>query len=124
MDQLANTVRSSSVCSMGMPLKGMMSTSTSHAILTSLLLAVLVHSGECFSSGAPSSACTTLSPDLTLHGAPPAVSSVPYSIDLSAFDVGGGVLEYIPGNSYSSKSTCVLHDGVILLYTWGTACRK
>lgn len=81
-----------------------MSPSASQAILTSLLLVVLSHFGECFSSGAPSAACGTLSPDPASHGAQPQGSLVPYSIDLSVFDVGGGVFEYIPGNTYTSKS--------------------
>ncbi|XP_064401973.1 uncharacterized protein LOC135347821 isoform X2 [Halichondria panicea] len=72
--------------------------------LVKLLCAVavllsIIYQVDCFSSGAPGAACSSLSPDPTRHGAPPNTNSVPYNIDVSAFDVGGSLF-YEPGNTY------------------------
>jgi hypothetical protein len=74
------------------------------AALLLLITASYLDQSEGFSSGAPSEACSTLSPNPFDHGAPPQTSEVPYEVDLSAFDDGGGTLSYVPGQSVIS--TC------------------
>ncbi len=72
------------------------------------VLSSIIYQVDCLSSGAPPGACSSLSPDPTRHGAQPNNNSVPYTIDLSAFDVGGGSLRYEPGNTYQSKFCYVI----------------
>ena len=90
--------------------------------LVKLLCAVavllsIIYQVDCFSSGAPGAACSSLSPDPTRHGAPPNTNSVPYNIDVSAFDVGGSLF-YEPGNTYQSKcaAACVIQYCYIDVY--------
>ena len=63
-----------------------------------LLLGVPVTEVMGFSSGAPSGACSTISPDPTRHGANPQTSAVPYTVNISSLANG-----YVPGQSYTSK---------------------
>ena len=63
-----------------------------------LLLGVPVTVVMGFSSGAPSGACTTISPDPARHGAPPQTVDFPYYVNISSLDNG-----YVPGQSYPSK---------------------
>ena len=56
-----------------------------------------------FSSGAPSGACSTLSPDPSRHLGQPQSSPVPYNIDLAVFDDGNGSFSYQPGMSYQRE---------------------
>ena len=67
-----------------------------------LIVAVNLDQSKCFPSGAPSTACSTLSPDPLFHGAQPQTSAVPYEVDLSAFDDGTGALSYVPGQTFAS----------------------
>ncbi len=67
------------------------------------ILYSIIYRVECRSSGAPSEACATLSPNPTAHGAQPNTGPVPYIIDLSDFDEGDNVLEYQPGATYQSN---------------------
>ena len=53
-----------------------------------------------FSTGAPREACTTATPN---HPATPQNITNPYSIDLSAFDDGGGGFTYLPGKTYQCE---------------------
>ena len=55
---------------------------------------------ESFSGGAPSAACSTISPDPAEHRAQPQSSPVPYNIDISQLSDAGG---YTPGQTYSCK---------------------
>ncbi len=77
--------------------------------LLGLLLNILLYSSfngyvvTGFPDGAPAAACTTLSPDPVLHGAPPQTSIPPYEIDLSPFSDGNGGFEYVPGIFYPCK---------------------
>ena len=80
----------------------MMTSSPKFQLVVSLLASLLVGKVGALPTGAPQAACGTLSPNPIEHGALPSTSPLPYSIDLSAFDVGGGVLQYTPGNSYQS----------------------
>ena len=50
------------------------------------------------SDGAPPSACNTISPDPTSHGADPQTTAVPYYVNISSLGYG-----YVPGESYLSK---------------------
>ncbi len=68
----------------------------------------IVHLAESFPSGAPMSACDTLAPNPFSHGAPPNTDPIPYSIDLSDFDEGDGVLGYQPGTTYQSTLPLIL----------------
>ncbi len=82
------------------------------------VLSSIIYQVDCFSSGAPGAACSSLSPDPTRHGAPPNSNSVPYNIDVSAFDVGGSLF-YEPGNTYQSKcaAACVIQYCYIAVYS-------
>ncbi len=74
--------------------------------LTVILLLLLYASSPLevngFPSGASPAACSSLSPQ-TGHGSPPqAIETLPYTLDLSSLNTSG-VLEYVPGTTYSSK---------------------
>lgn len=64
--------------------------------------ALLQQQVSALSSGAPSTACNTLSPDPGAHGAQPRTSDVPYGIDLSQF-CSNGTYSYYPGQTYTRK---------------------
>ena len=58
-----------------------------------------------FPSGAPTSACSSLTPDATSHGASPQTTDVPYMLNLSVlFDQSLQRLAYTPNFTYNSKS--------------------
>ena len=61
-----------------------------------LLLGVIVTAVVGFPSGAPSSACSTISPNHA--GTTPQTSAVPYTVNISSLTNG-----YVPGQSYTSK---------------------
>jgi len=63
-----------------------------------LLLGVPVTVVMGFSSGAPSGACSTISPDPSQHGANPSTDPFPYNFNFSSLANG-----YVPGQSYASK---------------------
>ena len=65
-----------------------------------LLQASVYQQTSALSVGAPLTACTTLSPDPTAHGAQPQTSTVPYIIDLAQF-CNGGTYSYTPGQTYT-----------------------
>ena len=59
----------------------------------------------CFPSGAPQTACQTLAPDATSHGATPQVTDIPYALNLSAFyDQATGEMVYTPDAVYNGKT--------------------
>ncbi|CAI8006863.1 Putative defense protein 3, partial [Geodia barretti] len=65
---------------------------------TFLLLLLLGGSARAFSSGAPSNACISLTPD---HGGFPQPPPSPYTVDLSVFNMyGDGNNYYLPGQTY------------------------
>ena len=71
---------------------------------TFLLLLLLGGSARAFSSGAPSNACITLTPD---HGGFPQPPPSPYTVDLSVFNMyGDGNNYYLPGQTYQCKPMC------------------
>ena len=71
---------------------------------TFLLLLLLGGSARAFSSGAPSNACISLTPD---HGGFPQPPPSPYTVDLSVFNMyGDGNNYYLPGQTYQCKQ-CV-----------------
>ena len=58
-----------------------------------------------FPSGAPQTACQTLAPDTTSHGAIPQVTDIPYVLNLSAFyDQATGEMAYTPDTVYNGKT--------------------
>ena len=61
-----------------------------------LLLAVAVTAVVGMSGGAPSSACSEITPSHYPHAA--STSSVPYNVNISNLDDG-----YIPGQAYTSE---------------------
>ena len=66
-----------------------------------ITITCLVNLVESFSSGAPSGACGTLSPNPTRHGADPQTTPVPYEVDLSALRNGNtDTYCYIPEETY------------------------
>ena len=74
--------------------------------LTLLLISIAqVDHTEGFSSGAPSTACSTLLPDPGSHssGPQPDITN-PYVVDLTALDdgTGQGTYSYVPGQTYQS----------------------
>ena len=74
-------------------------------LLVAAVLAVLYAGGvESLPTGAPTGACTTLTPLLNPrgHADPPQTTTVPYWIDLSRFN-NSGKWEYTPGETYTCK---------------------
>ena len=64
-----------------------------------LLLGVSVTAVVGYPSGAPTQACTTITPD---HNVSTATGSVPYIVNISSLDNG-----YVPGQNYTSEyCTC------------------
>ena len=63
-----------------------------------LLLGIPVTVVMGLSSGAPESACSTISPDPNRHNADPQTSEFPYYVNMSSLANG-----YVPGRSYPSK---------------------
>ena len=61
-----------------------------------LLLGVSVTAVVGLPGGAPTSACSTITPS---HGGSTATGSVPYSVNISSLDGG-----YIPGQNYTSEN--------------------
>ena len=62
-----------------------------------------------FPSGAPQTACQTLAPDATSHGATPQVTDIPYVLNLSVFyDQTTDQLVYTPDIVYNGK----IHPGL------------
>ncbi len=74
------------------------------ALLSFLVAGNLRNVADGFSSGAPSQACSTLTPDPGGHQAAPQAGVPPYEVDLSALDDGNSGFEYEPGATY----TCML----------------
>ena len=75
-----------------------------HCLTLLLLLSIAATPTYSFSSGAPQSACSSLTPDATRHGANPQVTDIPYLLNLSAlFDQSLGRLAYTPNMTYNSK---------------------
>ena len=70
-----------------------------------LLISVLwISNVSSHSSGAPAEACSTLSPDQSVHGAPPQTTDVPYTLNLSAlYNPTIDRMVYIPDTVYNSK---------------------
>ena len=59
---------------------------------------------NCYSSGAPSESCDTLSPNSSYHGELEQMSSVPFEIDTSVFkNPFTNELHYSPNSTYWSK---------------------
>ena len=57
-------------------------------------------------SGAPAEACSTLSPNQSVHGAPPQTTDVPYILNLSAlYNATTDRIVYMPNSVYNSKIT-------------------
>ena len=57
-----------------------------------------------FPSGAPQTACQTLAPDATSHGAQPQVTDIPYVLNLSAFyGQATDQMVYTPDTVYNGK---------------------
>ena len=72
--------------------------------MISILLLLLMFGGSVnsYPSGAPSQACSSLTPN---HGGSPQSSPLPYTLDLSGFDLyGDGNFYYEPGNIYQCKA--------------------
>ena len=58
--------------------------------------------------GAPPPACATLTPSPSAH-MQPQTKNIPYSIDLSPFNING-TLAYIPGNTYTRKKLTLVYN--------------
>ena len=79
-----------------------------HYLALALLLISTATPTFSFSSGAPRSACETLAPNATQHGADPQTTEIPYVLNLSAFfDPALGRMAYTPSTVYDST---FLHD--------------
>ena len=77
-----------------------------------ILLLLFGESTQAYQTGAPSTACSTLTPN---HGAPPQSSTSPYSLDLSSFLLGSdGNYYYEPGNTYQCKKPFPLNNYIVL----------
>lgn len=83
------------------------------------LIAIKLNVVECFSTGPPAAACTTLSPNPTPHGGPPQTTPVPYEVNISALADPNGGYSYEPGVTYMCKcmaySCLAIIESVLLL---------
>ena len=73
------------------------------------LLSMLAVEG--FPGGAPSDACSTLSPSSPDHGAEPQTTPPPYQVDLRRLPDADGNYSYLPGTTYIirlSMITCTI----------------
>ena len=71
-----------------------------------LLLAFTITPVLSFPTGAPSSACSTFTPD---HGVSAQANDAPYEIDISVFETLNLDYGYVPGLTYPSKySMCTV----------------
>jgi hypothetical protein len=73
-----------------------------------VLLSKILSYSEGFGIGAPSEACSTLSPSSVDHGADPQSTPPPYEIDLARLPSENGDYSYTPGETYSIARECVL----------------
>lgn len=74
-----------------------------HYLALTLLLITNATPTLSFSSGAPQSACETLTPDTTRHGAAPQTTDIPYVLNLSAlYDPTLNQMVYTPNAIYKS----------------------
>lgn len=71
------------------------------AVLVLLVGAAYWSGVECFSSGAPEGACSTLAPLEIAHLGSAQSSQVPYEVNLTSLDAGNGGFAYMPGVAYS-----------------------
>ena len=86
---------------------------------------------EGLSGGAPSGACDTLSPNPmpAAHGADPQTSTVPYSIDISAF-MENGTFTYYPGQTYTCEyisdvvGAIIVHACIIIVFSMHVAVAR
>ena len=79
----------------------------------SLLLIFIIPPSLSFPSGAPETACQTLTPDTTSHGAQPQATNIPYVLNLSAFyDQATDLMVYTPGRVYNSKCVVQQHKNI------------
>ena len=70
-----------------------------------------------FPSGAPQTACQTLAPDATSHGATPQATETPYALNLSAFyDQTTDQMVYTPDIVYNGKIHHMLEKVDKLMY--------
>ena len=77
----------------------------------SLLLISIIPPSLSFPSGAPQTACQTLAPDATSHGAQPQATDIPYVLNLSAlYDQAADQMVYTPDIVYNSK--CIVLPAV------------
>ena len=72
-----------------------------------LLLSVAVTAVVGYSSGAPESTCSTITP---LHGSSTATGLVPFNVDISSLDGG-----YIPGQTYTSEYIIILLGNICVV---------
>ena len=75
-----------------------------HYLALALLLLSTIPPTLSFPTGAPQTACQSLSPDAAQHGAPPQTTDVPYVLNLSAlYDPTIDRMVYTPDTVYNSK---------------------
>ena len=85
-----------------------------------LLLISIIAPTLSFPSGAPETACQTLTPNTTSHGAQPQATNIPYVLNLSAlYDQATDQMVYTPDRVYNSKCVVQQHKKT---YTSTTAC--
>lgn len=73
-----------------------------HYLVLTLLLITNVTPTFSFPFGAPQSACETLAPNATQHGAQPKTSDIPYLLNLSAlYDQILSLMVYTPNSIYN-----------------------
>jgi hypothetical protein len=71
-----------------------------------VVLSKILSYSEGFGSGAPSEACSTLSPSSDGHGADPQSTPPPYEIVLARLPSENGKHSYTPGETYSIPCEC------------------
>ena len=85
-----------------------------HYLALTLLLITNATPTFSFPSGAPRSACETLAPNATEHGASPQTSDIPYVLNLSAlFDPALGRMAYTSNAIYNSMLTYYLYTSFV-----------
>ena len=90
------------------------------AAVIAFLLVTLIPSALSYSTGAPTAACSTLTPN---HGSGEAISILPYRIDSDVFrDTDSGELLYTPGYTYNGKLLDDSFDNNHYTVAWYVMC--
>ena len=76
------------------------------------LIAALMQQSDGYSSGAPPEACSSLQPNHDGASSQPAETN-PYELDIEEFLTPSGVLQYVPGVTYTGINIIIIIIGTL-----------